>query len=49
MVRKLKFMAYGAVKSWASERRVAKLVRAWTPDDDKLVCLPPASASAVRA
>jgi len=36
----LQFMAYEKMKNWAFERkqrRVAKLGRAWTTDDDKLV------------
>jgi solute carrier family 25 folate transporter 32 len=36
----LQFMTYEKMKSWAFERkrrRVAKLGRAWTLDDDKLV------------
>jgi len=47
----LQLMAYEQTKSWAFElerRRVAKLRRAWTMDDDKLVCLRPASAARAR-
>ena len=38
----LQFMGYEKMKGWAFERkrrRVAKLGRAWTTDDEKLVCI----------
>ena len=38
----LQFMGYEKMKGWAFERkrrRVAKLGREWTTDDEKLVCL----------